>query len=350
MSKRPVEKGDPGDEVVVQKKRRGRKINEMEDLFTTKKAFFTNTPRGTRLIDTMISLTAGKTCILGCDIRLHLIRFDGSSCSLCVEMTHKHLKAFLEGHENVLSGSIVLGESLFAQFKQASQSIEYLNRLVLVMKTIRCSEHFAHGGHSTIDGTFIATVRYEFDDISREVFYIKDPKHKEVASQIDRDTLVDAVKVIEKHRGKSLGFQQNGKVSFTSRVFGAGYPDWLQLQREIAEVALEGTMACGIRFYLMEFETGCCAGCHKLTLMAFYDTIYKSGFYKGPCDIGRFVNIKLGPASRSFEFLDTLMKTVKVIRCQDHLDQPDRPLLGANIGEVEYVFRDLRLHASYRQL
>ena len=171
----------------------------------------------------------------------------------------------------------------------------------------------------------------------------------QVVSQVDRETLVDAVKVIEKHRGKSMGFHKNKIVSFFPCVFGSSTPDWFQIRREIIDVELDGMMACGIIFKLIEIKGGWCKECHTLTKTVLFDTIFRSGLYKGPCDIKPLADMKLGPASRSFEFIDNLMTTVKVIRCKQHLDRPDRPLPGADIAWLQYEFRDLTLRASYHQ-
>ena len=167
-------------------------------------------------------------------------------------------------------------------------------------------------------------------------------------SQKDRKTLVKAVKALEKHRGKSLGFLKNKIVTFAPGMFPSKSPAWFQLRREFIDIELDGMMAVGILFTLME-EENCCDDCNELTEKAMYETIRSSSFYIGPCDVKPFADMKLGPASRAFEFLDTLLKTLKVVRCSVHSHMPDHAIKGALIGEVQFEFCDLTLWTRYTQ-
>ncbi len=136
-------------------------VRENDSSWKNDGGYFTNTKRWVSLFKVLCNLS-GK---MGCHIRFHLTETDSSCCDECFDKTWNYL-CYCICDSKVLSKS-----TLYVDIDAAW--LEYLDYHLNNLHVVRCARHERLAGSHLIRDTFIATVNYEFADLSLEVFYYK---------------------------------------------------------------------------------------------------------------------------------------------------------------------------------
>ena len=156
----------------VLKAKYGRKfpfVKEANGVWTSNKGYFTNTPRGKIMVQDLID--AAGSGIMGCNIHIKLIAMNGDTCSACIEQSRSTFTENLRNLENYVDGSMTENEgNIYAEFQRASQAIQEIDSRLRGIRIIRCPEHVFFGVRAHWS-CLVGTVRYEFTDLSLEIYY-----------------------------------------------------------------------------------------------------------------------------------------------------------------------------------